>query len=838
MSSIESLKINVDKIISMLFSSNAKMIKKVPGELLEKYKVLYKEMLKDLGKNLPVHPNYLGDNQLARTIYKEKYFLKDANGELIETFPEMTFARLSSFIAATEGDLEVARSLARKFYDILYKGYFLPGGRVIAGAGDLFRLKTLGNCFVIKIEDDNIESIYKAAYESARTYSYGGGVGIDISTLRPRNAVVHNASNKSTGSVSFMELFSLTTGIIGQEGRRGALMIMIDVKHPDVFDFIQVKSTPNWVTRMIRQQLEAKNMFTREELDVIQKIVVENTQVRFANISVKFTDEFMNAVEEVNKYPDKYLIYKKLTPPIYSSPHDPEKNHYSQGMPAKKLDEYDLLGVFDDFESVNEFLVKMNATPIGYDEFMDINKRDLFGDFVVKTGDEYLAIRKSGDYMLYWESPEAGVMKKLINARELWNLFVASNYKSAEPGLVFWDRMTRYSNSNYVGAPIIATNPCAEVPLEDGGACNLGSINLSRMVDNGYTSAATINWDRIKEVTRLAVRFLDNVVTWNEYLNPLQKQKDASVNTRRIGLGVMGIADMLNQLGIAYDSDEGIMIIDKIMKIIANTAYQESARLSAEKGPCKLFDWEKLKESPYITEALTSETRSLIKENGLRNIAIMSIAPTGTISNIVVSFELNGKHYIGVSGGVEPIFALFYTRRSESLSSKYFTVFHSTVQAYIDLKGLNDKVQGISTEEELKKILPEHFFKTAHNISYKNRVKIQGVIQKYIDHSISSTINLPADIHPEVISQIYLEAWKMGLKGVTIYRDGSRNPILSVEGKKTKFEKLAFKTYKIVLANGKEIELKGDDVIILPNHKISTIYHEFFANKRNNNELN
>ena len=206
--------------------------------------------------------------------------------------------------------------------------------------------------------------------------------------------------------------------------------------------------------------------------------------------------------------------------------------------------------------------------------------------------------------------------------------------------------MSKYSPSNYVGKPIICTNPCAEVPLEDGGACNLGSLNLSCFVENGYEANAKINWDQLAESTAILIRFLDNVVTWNEDLNPLEKQRIAARETRRLGLGIMGIADMLNQLGVGYDSEEGMKIIPKVMEFITNAAYQASASLAAEKGASPIYSEEEYMECPFVETALSNETQSMIRENGIRNIAIMSIAPTGSISNIVKGMQIEGKNYI------------------------------------------------------------------------------------------------------------------------------------------------------------------------------------------------
>ncbi|RME79065.1 MAG: adenosylcobalamin-dependent ribonucleoside-diphosphate reductase [Methanobacteriota archaeon] len=830
MTGMEVLKDATDAVpegIRVMFDYKSKLSEKVPAEWLERYKRLYYHLraMQADGK-LPTHPNYLGSNELAESIYKKKYYLKDLNNKHIEEKPEDVFVRLAAFMASVEDD-GVAEEWAEKFYNSLYEGHWLPGGRVIAGAGDLYRFKTLANCFVSMIEHDNIESIYKAAYEAARTYSYGGGIGIDITPLRPENSVVHNAADKSTGAVSFMELYSLTTGLIGQSGRRGALMLTLDVKHPDVVKFIKVKQTPNWVTNQIVQQLTWASEFNARQLEAIKKAVMENTQVRFANISLKVSDEFMHAVWEQNNYGSQYLIYKKMNKTtIRDIEQDEETVHYSDGIPSKDISSYELVAPFKSFTAMAEYIHDAYGLSINEEDFNNAQKRDVYGDYVIELKEQSfdLALRRAGDFMVYFASNNVGSIKKLYRAREIWNSFVEGNYKTAEPGLMFWTTMKKYSPSDVVGRPIISTNPCGEVPLEDGGSCNLGSINLSRFVNHPYTEKASIAWKKLEKATEIIHRFLDNVIDWNILLNPLEKQRlKASRDTRRIGIGVMGIADMLNQLSIAYDSEEGIKTIEEVMRRITNSAYVSSSKVAAEKGSFPLFDYEKYAENNFFKEALDESTKKAVKKNGLRNVAIMSIAPTGTISNAVKSFEYKDKNYIGVSGGVEPIFALFYTRRSESFGNKFFKLFHSTVRAYLEMKGLYDEAQN-STEEVLKDILPEHFFRTAHHIDPMRRVEIQAVIQKYIDHSISSTVNLPEDISPEIISDIYLYAWQKRLKGITIYREGSRFPILSVEGKKTEFQQYKEKKFKIVV-DGKEYVAHGDEVISLPSGKLTTVYH-------------
>ena len=813
--------------IEKMFSHEGKTTKLIGKTRSKIYEELYNYISDKQNNNeLSFHGNYLGENELAHNIYEKKYYLKDLDNELIEKNPEDVFKRLATFLASVEGTKSKQKKWAEKFYTELFEGRFISGGRVLAGAGDLYRIKTLANCFVAKIDHDDIDSIYKAAFECARTYSYGGGIGVDISSLRPKDSVVHNAADSSTGAVSFMELYSLTTGLIGQSGRRGALMLTIDVKHPDVKYFLKVKKTPNWVTKQIVEQCNWSGLFNESDLDTIKKQVMENTQVRFANISVKASDEFMNAVDEENKFgKEQYLVYKKFNKNIVmDAQQDEEVIHYSTCIPAKNLDEYELLANFDSLSKMDGWLSKEYGSNVSEETMNDIKKRDVFGDYIVpvKNEDYDLALKQAGDFLLYFDSPQTNEVKELVKSREIWDQFIEGNYTTAEPGIIFWTTMSIYSPSNYVGKPIICTNPCAEVPLEDGGACNLGSINLSRFVINGYTSNPKIDWDQLADSTRTLVRFLDNVVTWNEDLNALEKQRIAAKETRRLGLGVMGIADMLNQIGLGYDSEDGIATITKVMKFITNAAYQASASLAAEKGSSPIFNEETYMQCPFIKEALSEETQTSIMENGLRNIAIMSIAPTGSISNIVLSFQKEDKNYVGVSGGVEPIFSTYYTRRSESFGNKFFKVFHSTIQAYIDFHNIQSE---IDNADNIDDVLPEFLTRTAHKIDSEKRVEIQGLIQKYIDHSISSTINLPEDIQPELISNIYLKAWKANLKGVTIYRDGSRFPILSTEGELTEFQKDKNKQFQVTNDDGDDTLVNGDEIIKLDDGTLTTVYH-------------
>jgi ribonucleoside-diphosphate reductase alpha chain len=817
------------KKVNLMFSYRSKLSELVDENVIRSYKDTYFYLFEKIQSGeLPSHNDYFCSNELAANIYKNKYFLKNLEKNQIEEKAEDVFLRIASFVASVEKNQEKREEWAKNFYMHLYEGHFLPGGRVLAGAGDLYRLKTLANCFVSVINEDSLEGIYNTSYDAARTYSYGGGIGIDMSHLRPKDSKVHNAADQSTGAVSFMELYSMTTGLIGQSGRRGALMLTIDVKHPDVLDFLKVKRTPNWATNQIMDRIKSTGLYTEKQLKQIERNIIENTQVRFANISVKVSDEFMSSVEEQNKYGEnKILVYRKLKKggPVQGKSAD--KENYAYGMSAKEVKDYKLEEKFDTIEDLNNYLSNFNLEAVKESDLKKVQNRDYYGDFVLESEnlDYDISIKYSGDFLTYYKSKSVGEIKELHKARDIWNKFVEGNYSTAEPGLIFWSQMTKYSPSNYVGKKIACTNPCGEVPLEDGGACNLGSINLARMIKNGYSTHAKVDWDLIKRTTDNVVRFLDNVVWWNKTLNALEKQRESAGSTRRIGVGVMGIADMFNQLGITYDSEEGMQLLEKVLNYITQNAYKVSAKLAKEKNPAPVFDYEKYSQNPFFIEVLDDEAKKLIKENGLRNIAIMSIAPTGTISNAICGYKIEDKNYMGVSGGIEPIFALFYTRRSEQMNQGVtYNIFHSNVQAYIDMKGLTKKAQYAQTQEELKEILPKHFFKTSHHISPEMRVKIQGIAQKYIDHSISSTVNLSEDIEPEVISDIYMKAWKEGLKGITVYRDGSRYPVLSIKGEETEFQRFKEKQFRITDGTNQKV-LSGDDIILTASGRLTTVYH-------------
>ena len=570
-----------------------------------------------------------GGDELRARVFFEKYALKDEEGGTVETLPEQMWKRVATEMASPEATPELREEWTEKFHWLLSNFRFIPGGRILFGAGQT-RRSTLLNCYFMPIKQDSIEGIFEWCKEAARTYSFGGGVGTDISPLRPKGAPVNNSAIYSTGAVSFMELLSTTTGTIGQAGRRGALMITIDVNHPDIFQFLDIKND------------------------------ADRSQVKFANISVKISDKFMEAVE------------------------------------------------------------------------------------------------KDGDFDLEYEN-EKVQMRKTVKARDIWKRLVKSAWASAEPGLIFWDAVKRYSPTEYGGMEVEGVNPCSEQALENYGNCCLGNINLSLFVKDELTKDARVDWENLDRSLSYSVRFLDNVLDYNEHKHPLEFQTDASQRSRRIGVGFTGFGDMLVKLGKRYDSDDAIEFTDELFGHIKNTVYSASSNLATEKGAFPAYDPEQHFKSPFL-DTLDEDVLDSVRESGLRNACILTVPPVGS-----------GSVLAGTSSGIEPIFALSYFRRSESLSKEHFKVYHPLVGSYLDKFGLSD-------EQDLPDL-----FVTSHEIKPQSRVRMQGTIQKHIDSCISSTVNLPTDISLEEVEKIYFQSWKNGCKGVTIYREGSREGILITE---------------------------------------------------------
>ena len=557
------------------------------------------------------------DNVLGINIWKNKYQFEN------ETFEEW-LDRVS------DGNEDIK--------DMILNKRFLFGGRILANRGldKLGKKVTYSNCYVLSV-DDSIESIYKACSDLARTFSYGGGCGLDISKLRPVNSYVNNTARKTSGACSFMDTFSQVTETIGQNGRRGALMLSMDCTHPEIIDFINIKTDLNRVTK--------------------------------ANISVRITDDFMKAV---------------------------------------KNDE---------------------------------------------------------DWELYFKT-EHEEIKKTVKAKEIFKLLCKNNWDYAEPGILFWDRIKNYNilsedeNFEYAGV-----NPCAEEPLPDGGSCLLGALNLSAYVEN-----KEFNFDLFKEDICKAVKGLNEVLDQGLPLHPLAIQRETVRDYRQIGLGVMGIADMLIKMEIKYDTDEALKLCDTIGYTLASTALKSSALLAKEYGAYPKYDKHSILSSDFVLQNAESDTYELIIKYGLRNSQLLTIAPTGSISTM-----------IEVSGGIEPIFSFSYTRKTESLhgEDKYYKVYTKIVKEYMEENNLKE-------EEEL----PD-FFVNAQTIDPFKRVEMQGIWQTSIDASISSTINLPNEATVEDVEKLYMYAWETGCKGLTIYRDGcARSGVLTLDNKKEEEEEV------------------------------------------------
>ena len=556
---------------------------------------------------------WLSENQLSLDIWHKKY---QVNGETFEEWLD----RVSG------GNKDVRELIKDK--------KFIFGGRILASRGVTGRRVTYSNCYVITPPEDNIESIFNTAAKLARTYSYGGGCGIDISNLRPKGAIVHNAAKSTSGAVSFMDLYSQVTGLIGQAGRRGALMISISCKHPDIEEFINLKTKQG----------------------VCEK----------ANISIRVSDDFMEAAI--------------------------------------------------------------------HDE----------------------------DWITEFTSEETGTITKTFKARDLLKLLAKRNWEWAEPGMLYWDRITGYNMLNnderfsYAGV-----NPCAEEPLPAGGSCLLGSINLSEFVLNPFTNEATIDYSSLVDAVKKAVRALNDVLDEGAALHPLEEQRNSVRNWRQIGLGTMGLADMLIKLGLTYGSVSALGMTQEVYKTIAQAAVGESLSLAIDKGMYPECNPKLLAESSFINSiGLPQSVIEDISKYGLHNSQLLTCAPTGSIATM-----------LQVSTGVEPNFALKYTRKTQSLNGEdtYYEVDAKIVEDFFATPS-----KGLAT-------LPSYFVESK-DIAPIDRIKMQGVLQKYTDASISSTINLPKEATVDDVYNIYIEGWKNGLKGVTVYRSGCyREGILTTE---------------------------------------------------------
>lgn len=575
------------------------------------------------------------DNSLGIDIWNRKY--KKNN----ETFDE--------WLDRVSGNNEAIKAL-------IIEKKFIPGGRILSNRGITNTRVTYSNCYVITPPEDNIESIFESRKKLARTYSYGGGCGIDLSKLAPAGAKVHNQAEQTTGAVSFMQGYSQTTEEIGQAGRRGALMISLDCHHPDLLDFIDAKTSPDAVTK--------------------------------ANISVRVTDDFMEAV---------------------------------------------------------------------------INDKD---------------------WIMSFTRPETNeTITKTARAREIFEKLCKNNWDWGEPGILFWDTISNYNLLEFDDTfEYAGVNPCAEEPLPAGGSCLLSSINLSAFVKD-----KEFDFDDFSETVANGVIYLNEVLEEGLPLHPLEEQRQSVADWRQIGLGIMGLADMLIKMELPYDSEQARQLCEEIGLVMADQALYTSAFLAGHAGSYNNYK-SCVQKSEFLKNNTCESTREVIEAYGLRNSQLLTIAPTGTISTM-----------LGISGGIEPIFANSYTRKTESLHGhdEYYKVYTPIVKEYMDEHGIKDETE-----------LP-NWFCTSSTISPLNRVLMQGVWQKHIDASISSTVNLPEEATIEDVEEIYLNAWKEGLKGITVFRNGcKRLGILTTNNSQEKEEEKGLSRGEIISCSDNLIGMK------------------------------
>lgn len=737
---------------------------------------------------------YFKGDELAASTWRNKYA---AEGEQT---PDDTHRRLAKEFARVESDYHWKGSNRMKLSNYGYQRpnldeeaiyqlfkdfkYIIPGGSVISGCGT-GALVSLSNCFVIGSPKDSYAEIMKTRSQQAQLMKRRGGVGYDLSQLRPRGAKVNNAAKSSTGAASFMDVCSDITNEVAQNGRRGALMLSMSINHPDIEEFITKKQ--------------------------------DLAKVTGANISVKVTDEFMQAVIENEDYTLRFPV-----------------------------DESDL-----SYKETDEF---GNTVCIQYNELFD-GKR------------EYNKLYSIGK----------GRFIKLIKARELWNTLMHCAWNTAEPGIMFEGAMHNYSPDGvYPDFKMVGTNPCGEIPMGPFDSCRLIHINLSSYVVDPFTDKAHIDEELLYMHSYEAMRLADDLVdleieavdriidtvkndTDDTEFKLWSKIKETAIRGRRAGLGFTGLADAIAMLGLKYDSDEGISQVEQLMKVMFKGQLDSNIDMAIERGKFPACNISK-ELNPYYEvfsdrEGVYSHPENewydalcynfpreseRMEKYGRRNISWSTVAPTGTVSIMA-----------GTSSGIEPIFLPFYQRKRKCMSEsdrvdyvdkvgeKYtlFTVVHPNLKRWaIETMNYSESEVNewsLGIWEEVWKESP-YYGSTAPEIDWRQRVKLQGVVQKYITHSISSTVNLAKETTEEEIADIYIEAWKQGLKGITIYRDGCREGVLTqVEKPKTIEGRQAPKRPKELEADAYLIKAKGEQFIILVGMLESKPYEVFAFRPRN-----
>ena len=637
---------------------------------------------------------YFNGDTLAANVWMNKYALKDSQGNLYELTPTEMHHRIAGEIARIEKQYPNPLS-EEKIFEVLDKfKYIIPAGSPMAGVGNPHQISSLSNCFVIGNDgdSDSYGGILKIDQEQVQLMKRRGGVGHDLTHIRPGGSPVKNTALTSTGVVPFMERYSNSTREVAQDGRRGALMLSIGIKHPDSEQFIDAK--------------------------------MESGKVTGANISIKLDDEFMQAVKQDKFYKQQYPI---------------------------------------------------NAVNPKYE--------------------------------------------KEINARELWNKIIHNAWSSAEPGILFWDTVIRESiPDNYAdyGFKTVSTNPCGEIPLCPYDSCRLLAINLFSYVENPYTEKAIFNGDLFIEHVSIAQRIMDDIVDLEvEKVEAIlakinsdpedadiksvekrlwEKIREKSIQGRRTGIGITAEGDMLAALGLRYGSEAAIKFSTEVHKLLAIETYRSSVNLAESRGAFPIYESKREVNNPFIAriKAEAPAVYEKMEKVGRRNISMLTIAPTGSVSICTQT-----------TSGIEPVFMVSYKRRRKVNPNdknaevsfvdevgdtwEEYNVFHPKFEVWLKINGYNVKEVKAKPDEELNSIIEKspYYLASSADIDWLSKVKMQGDIQKWVDHSISVTVNVPENATEELVGEIYKTAWESGCKGMTIYREGSRSGVLISNDKKT-----------------------------------------------------
>ena len=630
---------------------------------------------------------YFAGDELAATVWVSKYALKDSYGNIYESTPAQMHERIAAELERIENKYANPLTKAQIFELLDHFRYVIPQGGPMTGIGNNFQVASLSNCFVIghKNPADSYGGIFRMDEEQVQLMKRRGGVGHDLSHIRPAGSPVLNSALTSTGIVPFMERYSNSTREVAQDGRRGALMLSLSIKHPDAEKFIDAKLDTNKVTG--------------------------------ANVSIKIDDEFMRAAIEGRTYPQQFPI---------------------------------------------------NATTPKYIQHID--------------------------------------------ARKLWSKIIHNAWKSAEPGVLFWDTIIRESVPDCYadqGFTTVSTNPCGEIPLCPYDSCRLLAINLFSYVENPFTKEATFNFELFKEHIHKAMHLMDDIIDLElekidlilkkiqsdpedsdvrqVEINLWKKIQDMALKGRRTGLGITAEGDMLAALGLRYGSEKALKFAVEVHKTLAVEAYRASVMMARDRGAFGVFDAEKEKNNPMIAR-LREADKSLYEDMlkyGRRNIAMLTIAPTGTTSLMSQT-----------TSGIEPVFRPVYKRRRKINPSDHnvvatfideqgnafeeYNVYHHKFVDWLTINGYDTtRLQTISDEELEKWVAASPYHRaTANDIDWVAKVRMQGAIQKWVDHSISVTVNLPNNVSEELVADVYRTAWECGCKGVTVYRDGCRAGVL------------------------------------------------------------